>query len=136
MTREVVHPSGVRTTIPGQAETAVTRVTAYLAARRHYGREGTIALEIRRGGRRFIRHPLTDTDLEALVAIVHELCPDTQRCIHCGAIACETCGVGQLTDCDPPHCAHPECWCGECRDDEARERQAEIRADIDLERCE
>ncbi|MGH3813442.1 MAG: hypothetical protein ACRDUV_13470 [Pseudonocardiaceae bacterium] len=132
--RETAVQAVSRFLTPRQPETAVTRVTAFLEARRRKERTGTIVLEAEHHpGSGVLRLPLTDADLAGLLGIIHDLCPDTIRCGSCDVVACETCGVGEVTDCDPPHCPRVECWCGECRDDEARGRSAEQRADTDRE---
>ncbi len=104
--------------------TAATRVTAYATAaglRPGVDSVARIILHDRRV------YDITLADLEGLLGILADLCPDHERCAHCGAVSCGTCAIGEpLTDCDPPHCAD-DAWCFDeaCmqawRDDQAAE---------------
>ncbi len=89
--------------------TAATRVTAYTCAAGIRGRiEG--ARVTLNDGRTYDLHL---ADLEGLLGRLAELCPDHERCAHCGAVSCGTCAIGEpLTDCG--HCSDPWCFCEAC----------------------
>ncbi len=103
--------------------TAATRVTAYACAAGIRGRIEGARVTLKDGR----THDLHLADLEGLLGILAELCPDHECCANCGAVSCGTCAIGEpLTDCNPPHCAD-DAWCFDeaCmqawRDDQAAE---------------
>ncbi len=87
--------------------TAATRVTAYTTAAQIRGRIDVAQVTLKDGR----TYDLQLADLEGLLGILAELCPDHERCAKCGAVSCGTCAIGEpLTSCDPPHCAD-DAWC-------------------------
>ena len=70
------------------------------------------------------------SDLEERLA---EVCPDHESCEHCGAVLCESCGIGDpATRCEsvPPfvHCV--DCPCRACQIEMGLDVRAEAYADM------
>lgn len=63
-----------------------------------------------------------------VLARLAETCPDHERCDACGAVLCQSCGIGEPARCTETladHCADPECWCRACHHDYAVEERAD-----------
>jgi len=96
-------------------ETPIARVARYVDTAGRHGLDDVAdsILDATGTGRLDLRL----SDLAAVLELHHELCPDVERCAACNAVACPAHGLGELTECDPPHClTSPWCWCSACLD--------------------
>jgi hypothetical protein len=108
---------------------ALSRVAAYTTATARDGVDLVDTAATPAG-----RVDLTVADLQALLAIHEQCCDAVEHCEACGAVLCDTHGLGEAAACpaDRVHCAtSPWCWCDAClaahRDDDAEDARDEGR---------